>query len=122
MAAYAIRNEPKIEAALQETGNVVLDGVRSFEEYEYLRGKYKGEFVTIGIVATHDTRCARLQGRKERALTHEECVSRDEAEIKKLNHGSTLASADYYIMNEGISREEFKSRIKELLNSIIGKA
>ncbi len=99
MAAYAILNKPKIDAALT-TSNVVVDGLYSWEEYIYLKKSYGDDFIVIAVYSSPDTRYSRLAHRETRALTREESTSRDKAEIENVNKGGPIAMADFTIINE----------------------
>jgi dephospho-CoA kinase len=99
MAAYAILNQPKIDAALQST-DVAIDGLYSWEEYLVLKERYGDKFSVIAVWASPKTRQARLAGRKVRPLTPSEAASRDKAEIEKLNKSGPISVADYTLLNE----------------------
>jgi dephospho-CoA kinase len=55
MAAMAILNESKINQLLQE-GDAIADGLRSFEEYLYLKKKMGERMVVIAVFAPFLTR------------------------------------------------------------------
>jgi len=99
MAAYALLNLPRIDAAL-ETSSVVVDGLYSWEEYLVLRERYGERMVTVAVVASPYTRQARLASRPVRPLTPEELTSRDRSEIEKINKGGPIAMADITLINE----------------------
>jgi dephospho-CoA kinase len=99
MAAYAILNKPKIDAALK-TSNVVVDGLYSWEEYLFLKESYKNNLYVIAVFSSPDTRHSRLAARKIRGLTKEESYGRDKVEIENINKGGPIAMADYTIINE----------------------
>ncbi len=99
MAAYARLNLPAIDSALQK-GNVVIDGLYSWEEYLFLKDKYKNDFMVVAVWSSPNTRHKRLGRRHERSLTQEEAVSRDRAEIEKVNKGGPIAMADFTLVNE----------------------
>lgn len=99
MAAYAIFNKPKIDAALK-TYNVVVDGLYSWEEYLFLKESYGNDLYVIAVYSSPDTRHSRLAARKIRGLTKEESYSRDRVEIENINKGGPIAMADYTIINE----------------------
>jgi dephospho-CoA kinase len=116
MAAYAKLNLPNIDTALQ-TGNVVIDGLYSWEEYIFLKDIYKGDFQVVAIWSSPDTRHKRLGRRRERPLTEEEAASRDRAEIEKVNKGGPIAMADFTLTNEAsldCLREETDKVVKKL--------
>ncbi|MFC1947202.1 AAA family ATPase [Chloroflexota bacterium] len=99
MAAYAILNKPKIDAALK-ISNVVVDGLYSWEEYLFLKESYGNDFYIIAVWSSPDTRYSRLAVREKRGLTYEESSSRDKAEIENVNKGGPIVMADFTIVNE----------------------
>lgn len=104
MAAYAIKMEPKIVDSLKTQDIVFLDGLRSWEEYIYLREKFSNLYL-LSIVASADVRYERLSSRLERSLTREEARSRDIAELNNLHMGPPIAIADWYIFNVYTKKE-----------------
>ena len=104
MAAYAILNQPRIDAALINT-DVVADGLYSWEEYLSFRTYYRQRFYVIAVYASPRTRYHRLSRRVHRPLTAEEAAGRDKAEIEKLNKGGPIAMADFAIVNESTAEE-----------------
>jgi dephospho-CoA kinase len=99
MAAYAILNRPKIDAALK-TSDVVVDGLYSWEEYLFLKESYGNDLYIIAIYSSPGTRHSRLTARKIRGLTKEESYGRDKVEIENINKGGPIAMADFTIINE----------------------
>jgi dephospho-CoA kinase len=99
MAAYAILNQPRIDAAL-ENADVVADGLYSWEEYLAFKSYYSHKFYVVAVYASPETRYARLAERNHRALNVEEAASRDKSEIENLNKGGPIAMADHAIINE----------------------
>ena len=99
MAAYAKLNLPRIETALK-SANVVIDGLYSWEEYIYLKGRYGEKLYVVAVWSSPGTRYARLNTRSSRRLTLEEARSRDRAEIENSNKGGPIAMADFTIINE----------------------
>ena len=116
MGAYAILIWPRTSAAL-EKGNVVLDGMRSYAEYAYLKERLGDDMVVCFTFASPATRYSRLAKRKIRPLTKEECQSRDRSEIKDLDCGGPIAMADFVISNEG-SMEDMEKSVKWLLEKV----
>jgi dephospho-CoA kinase len=100
MSAMAIKIEPRIIAATENSSVIVLDGLYSWEEYVYLKEKFP-HIILLCIYATPKIRYDRLAVRKIRPLTFDEAKSRDVAEIENLNKGGPIAIADYCIKNEG---------------------
>lgn len=99
MAAYALLNMPRIDAAL-ETSSVVVDGLYSWEEFVLLEKRYGERLITVAVVASPLTRQERLACRPIRPLTPAEVNSRDKAEIEKINKGGPIAMADITLVNE----------------------
>jgi dephospho-CoA kinase len=99
MAAYAILNKPKIDAALK-TSDVVVDGLYSWEEYLFLKESYGNDLYVIAVYSSPDTRHSRLAERKIRGLTKVESYGRDKVEIENINKGGPIAMADFTIVNE----------------------
>lgn len=99
MAAYAVLSLPKISRALK-SGDVVIDGLYSWEEYLCLRAKYGWRLIIVALHVSPRTRYARLGRRTVRPLTPAQAESRDHAEIEKTNKGGPIAMADFAIVNE----------------------
>ncbi|MBI2574852.1 AAA family ATPase [Candidatus Woesearchaeota archaeon] len=99
MDAYAKLNEPMISAASKK-GNVVIDGLYSWQEYIYLKPKFPG-LLLLTVYASPKTRYMRLSGRSVRPLSDEEANERDRAELENLNKGGPIAMSDFTIINEG---------------------
>ncbi|MFH1849459.1 MAG: AAA family ATPase [archaeon] len=112
--AYAKLNLPKIEAAC---GDVVIDGLYSWEEYLLLKQKFGTGLVLICTFAGKDIRHKRLSARAERPLSGEEMDSRDAAEIEKLNKAGPIAVADYMIVNNG-SVAQLHKQLDRILGEI----
>jgi dephospho-CoA kinase len=106
MAAYAILNLPKFDE-LMKNGNVIADGMYSFEEYKVLKDHFGDNLAVIAVYASPKLRYKRLENRKvdgdinvrNRPLTPKEAKSRDISEIENLNKGGTIAMADFTIVN-----------------------
>jgi dephospho-CoA kinase len=116
MGAMAIKIEPRIREAEKTSSLIALDGMRSFEEYVYLKEKFPG-LIVLCIYAAPATRYQRLATRKERPLSVAESQSRDYAEIENLHSGGPIAMADYLIQNES-TPEAFEASLKNFLNTL----
>jgi len=117
MAAMAIKIEPRIRAAEKENTYIALDGMRSFEEYVYLKEKFP-QLVVLSVYASPTIRYSRLSKREIRPLTPLESKTRDYAEIQKLNSGGPIALADYVIKNEG-TPEAFSEELSIFLKTLL---
>ena len=109
MGAYAILLLPKIEE-LATKGNVVLDGLYSWDELKILKEKFKEQLVVISIVVDKKHRYGRLETREIRPLTNDEAEVRDITEIENLAKGGPIAFADYFVLNN----DDLDTYIKEL--------
>jgi dephospho-CoA kinase len=116
MAAMAIKIEPRIRATASDHRTIALDGLYSWEEYVYLKGKFP-QLILLAIFAIPSIRYARLKARLVRPLTGSEAQSRDVAEIEHLNKGGPIAMADYLIRNEG-NREAYKKELELFYQAI----
>lgn len=116
MGAMAIKIEPRIREAEKTSSRIALDGMRSFEEYVYLKEKFPG-LIVLSVYASPAIRYARLAARKERPLTPAESQSRDYAEIENLHSGGPIAMADYVIKNES-TPEAFEASLTQFLATL----
>jgi len=113
MAAYAKLNLPRIDAAIKKS-DVVIDGLYSWEEYNFLKDHYKDNFSVIAVWASPQTRYARLAGRANRSLTPAEAASRDRAEIENTNKGGPIAMADFTVANES-TLEDLRQQVRKVI-------
>ena len=113
MAAYAILSMPKIKEAIKEN-NVVIDGLYSWEEYEYLKKEFGDKLIVLAIYSPPEMRYARLPERETRSLTREQAQSRDKTEIENLNKAAPIAMADYTLMNVS-TLFDLKEKFEEFL-------
>jgi len=100
MAAIAILANPLIEYELNSGRKVLIDGIYSMAEYEYLLERYP-QLITIAIHAARSLRYARLSQRRVRPLSAEQALARDFAEVKNLDKGGPIAIADQHFVNDG---------------------
>lgn len=116
MAAMAIKIEPRIQDAAKLADRVVLDGMRSLEEYIYLKEKFP-QLKVLCIYASPELRYQRLATRPVRPLAEIESRQRDFAEIQNLNSAGPIAIADYLIKNER-SNEHFIGKLDKYYASL----
>jgi dephospho-CoA kinase len=118
MAAYAIKIKPRVAKTIQseKPKAVILDGLYSWEEYEYLK-KYFPNLTLLAIYSQPTLRYQRLSHRPERKLTIREVQQRDVAEIVNSNKGGPIAFCDYLIVNDG-SMDHLYAQLEEFLSSI----
>ena len=116
MDAYAKLNAEKMDTLLNE-GNVVVDGLYSWEEYMFFRKKYGEKLKVVAIFTSPKTRYERLNKRGERPLTREQVGSRDIAEITNSNKAGPIVIADEMIINNG-SIKDLKNKIDQFRGAI----
>ena len=112
---YAKILEPEIEEALK-SNNVVLDGLYSWYEYQYLIERFP-ELKLICVVANKDLRYERVAKRPGRAFDSDAIKYRDISEIENLAKGGPIAYADYYILNNGSIEEEIE-KTQDIIDKI----
>ncbi len=100
MGAYAIILLPRIEEYAKE-GNVILDGLYSWDELKILKDKFKDNLIVLSIVVNKKYRYDRLLDREIRPLSNADAEKRDISEIENLAKGGPISFADYYILNNG---------------------
>jgi dephospho-CoA kinase len=115
MAAYAVLNKPKIDAALKKV-DVVVDGLYSWEEYLFLKESYGDNLYVIAVWSSPKIRYSRLAVRQKRGLTREEAAGRDRAEIENVNKGGPIAMADYTIINDSSLEDLLKETDRIILS------
>ena len=101
MPAMAVLAMPHLRKALETRQNIVIDGLYSWSEYKLLQTELDAELIVVAITCTRRLRYERLAKRRERPLTTDEAISRDLAEIEKLEKGGPIAIADYTFSNDG---------------------
>ena len=112
MAAYAVKIVPRIKEVLKTKKILILDGLYSWEEYEYLKKMFP-QMLVLCVYASPAIRYQRLRRRKIRSLTTKEARERDVAELINLHKGPPIALADYLIINEGMVGKLYQA-LKEL--------
>ncbi|MFA5749839.1 MAG: AAA family ATPase [Candidatus Shapirobacteria bacterium] len=124
MAAYAILNLPKFDELIKN-GNVIADGLYSFEEYKILKEHFGDSLVVIAVYSSPKLRYERLENRtmdgdvnvRNRPLNSVEAKSRDFSEIENLNKGGTIAMSDFTILNTK-DINYLNQQIKEIYDQI----
>ena len=106
MHAYAKLNLPRIIRALEE-GDVVIDGLYSWEEYQFLKEKFP-RLLVLAVYASPELRYERLVGRDVRALTKEQAKERDIKEIENL-----ISSNQRYVSVSDFIRLAIDEKLQE---------
>lgn len=114
MDAYIVKNVPKITMEFKNNTVVVIDGMRSYEEYlsavRYFRNVY-----LLAVVADKQIRYQRLKRRKNRGNLRGS--DRDIQEVVNLNMGPTIALADSMILNNATAAD-FEDRLEEVYRQV----
>lgn len=110
MAALAILHEKQILKAFEKNKIVVVDGMRSWEEYLYLKKTLKGiKIVITALLADKELRLKRI---KERGYRDGLCgEKRDLDELIGINMAPTIGFADYFVDANG-SLEDLKDKLE----------
>ncbi|HPE14960.1 MAG TPA: AAA family ATPase [Bacilli bacterium] len=115
MDAYAKVLLPRIKKYFED-GNVVLDGLYSWDELKYLQDNLN-KIIVISIVTDKEIRYNRLSQREIRPLSMDDAKNRDIAEIENLAKGGPIAYADYFIFNNK-GRDECKAQLFNILDNL----
>lgn len=116
MGAYAILSLPKIKEYAQD-GNVVIDGLYSWDELKILKEEFNDQMQTIAVVTDKNIRYERVSKRNERAYSLQDVIRRDTSEIENLAKGGPIAYADYFVFNNG-TVEEMEERLDEIMKHL----
>lgn len=108
--AMAVLNIDKITDALKNNSIIVIEGMRSWEEYLYLKKKLtEVNLVIVCIYSEKLLRYKRISKRNNMSEHYGE--ERDINEIVGINAGPTIAYADHIIKNN-YSKEEFYDKLE----------
>lgn len=94
---------------------ILLESLYGWDEYKFLKNKFKNNLFTIAIYSSPAMRYQRLNRRKIRPLREKQAKSRDYAQIERLHQGGPIALADYTIVNDGTQIELYK-KIDKIVN------
>lgn len=116
MEAMARLHEEDIKKNLAQYNLVAIDGIRSWQEYEYLKNKFSNVKITlVAIFCNKRLRYQRAARRKNRIGLSG--VERDLGELIDTNMGPTIAFADYTVENNG-SLDDFKNKLEKVYREI----
>jgi len=114
--AMALLSHKKIEEALKKHKLIVIEGMRSWEEYEYLKKNFSEAKVHIlALFVDKQKRYQRIKNRASRSNLRGE--ERDLDEMLQTHMGPTIAYADYLIKNN-FSLEELRHKLDEVYREI----
>lgn len=126
MDAFAKINMHKFEEVLKR-GNLIGDGLYSWEELTYLKEKYRKRLFVISVHAGASVRYARLVNRKKdmkdpdfrfRNFSLEQAKARDINQMMYLNTAPPIAYSDYPIKNHNETIKEVYAQIEDMLNEL----
>ncbi len=115
-AALAVLNREKIAKALENYLIIVIEGLYSWEEYEYLKKEFP--HIDIQLIAIHADKHLRYDRAARR--TYRKRLYGEERDINELLHtnkGAPIAFADFLIKNN-FSIEEFHDKLEEVYRTI----
>lgn len=114
--ALALLNKDKLKEALTENNIVVVEGMRSWEEYLYLKKEFpKVKVVVLAMYADKKLRYKRISSRKYRSNLYGE--ERDINELIETNMGPTIAFADFLVKNN-FSLEDLNDKLDQVYRVI----
>lgn len=98
---------------------VVVEGVRNLEEVDFIR-KEVGKVIILSVHASPSTRYTRLlkRGRDDDPKTWNEFRERDRRELD-IGIGNVIALSDKILINENLSRIEFKRECLRELRRVV---
>jgi dephospho-CoA kinase len=114
--AIAAASLPHIEAALERSDTVLVDGLRSPAEVDRFQEAFGDDFLLVSIEAPFEVRAERLldRGRDDTDLDREALREREERELG-FGMGEVIERADVTVENAG-SLESFRAEIRRLLD------
>src|SRR3990167_6575814 len=108
--ALAILNIEKVKKALKENSIIIIEGLRSWEEYLFLKKELPNiKLVIVCLFTDKEIRYKRISKRNSRSELYGE--ERDINEIVGINMGPTIAFADYMIKNN-YSLKDFYDKLE----------
>jgi len=119
MGALAVAAGPRIEAHVAQRRPVIIDGLYSWAELEWLQARFP--LTTVAVHADRALRESRVATRPRRPLTAAELRSRDLAEAEHLDKARPIALADHHVVNNG-SPADLRVQIDRVLASVSPRA
>lgn len=126
MAVMAQLNAPKIDLRIKKS-DVIADSIYSWEEYLFLKEKYKDDLIIIAVYSAPKLRYNRLENRAQkhgpdpdlrfRSFSQTESKARDYAEIENLHKAGPIVMADYTLINDG-TIENLYNQIDDVIKEI----
>jgi len=120
-AAIAQRSLPTIEAALEESDAVLVDGLRSDVELDRFREAFGDAFRLVSVEAPFETRADRLldRARDDTDLDRESLREREERELG-FGMGEVMDRADVEIRNTD-TLDAYRERIRAVIDGDLNR-
>lgn len=116
MAAMAVLNEEKIKNSLKKNMIIIIDGLRSWQEYLYLKKTLpKVKIYLLAVYADKHLRWERSIKRTHRNKLYGE--DRDLDELIGINMAPTIAYADFLVKNN-FSLADYHDKLEEVYRTI----
>lgn len=116
MEAMAVLNEKKIRDALEKSMIMLIDGLRSWEEYLYLKKNFPS--VRIYLLAVHaDKQIRHERSARRKYRSHVFGEQRDIDELIGANMGATIAYADFVVKNN-FSLKDYYDKLEQIYRTI----
>lgn len=114
--AYAKLNSIKIDKLDNENRDVVIDGIRTKEELDFLKNRYSN-LIVLFLEADRDIRLDRIVNRKdgERTYSPRQAKDRDLSEVQIFRTHELKEYSDYQIDNSG-SMVEFIMKLDNVFD------
>ena len=99
---------------------VIFDGLYTWSEYRYLRGRFGDSLDIVAVAAPRQERYKRILSRKDQHRKYtsaEQIQAREITEIEEIEKGGPIAMADYTLVND-TAQEELLQKLDELLKKI----
>lgn len=114
--ALAVLNEKKIDEAFKKNNIIVIDGMRSWEEYLYLKKNLKK--VNVYILALYADKRVRHERSSKR--TYRSKLFGEERDINELigtNMGPTIAFSDFLVKNN-FSKDDLHDKLEDVYRQV----
>lgn len=117
MDAIAQLSSPYLEEILEEKNQVVITGMRGWNEKQRFEEETGADIDIVGVWASRETRKKRRnQRQREEDVKGDEFHERDIREIEN-GVGKLMALSDHMIKNDDISEEELEQKVKSIIES-----
>lgn len=116
MDAIALLSIPYLEEILQEKQDIVITGMRSWDEKQRFEDETGENVEVIAVWASRDTRRRRREERqREEDVKGQKFHERDIREIEN-GVGKLMALSDHLIKNDNTDIDQLESEVKQLIN------